>query len=120
MNYAKLKNVMVTDMQRQTLTAANQNVPILFPLDDQPQWFDVKHLVECMFDARAKVRDAIAERKNAEMVRVHYAGHSSRQLITAEIHGLNMQIALMWHEYRQASEAYHATWATYRKNLNRI
>jgi len=99
------------------LVAANQNAPMPKRAIDDPQWYDIKQMVEIMFDARARVRDAIAERRNAETVHIRYNGHPSRQLITAEIHGINMQIALHWHTYRQSASAYHTAWAVYQENL---
>jgi len=115
----QLKNIVTGSQVRQTLKAANQNVPLPYQLQAEPQWYDIKQMVEIMFDARARVRDAIAEHRDAQVLQQTYNGHPGRPLITAEIHGINMQIALHWHAYRTASAAYHTSWARYQANLRR-
>ncbi|HEY8963307.1 MAG TPA: hypothetical protein VIN59_02465 [Alphaproteobacteria bacterium] len=108
-----------TDYRLRKLVAVNQNNPMPMAKGAEPQWYDIKQLVEIMFDARSRVRDALALRRDAQSVHVRYNGHPGRPLITAEIHGINMQIALNWHAYRQASAAYHTAWSTYQENLKR-
>jgi hypothetical protein len=101
------------------IAAANQNVPQKFNTH-APQWYDVKFLVERMFDLRGMVRDGVARRREAETMRRRFVGHPSSQIMIAEIHGHNMDIALAWHDYRNAVAAYHMAWGTYRKNLRRF
>ncbi len=98
---------------------ANQNVALVVPATEAPQWYDVKFLAERMVDLRGMVRNAIANRRRAEQLKQRYAGHSARHIVTAEIHGHSMDIALAWHDYRQATAAYHASWAVYQNNLRR-
>ena len=118
--YAELKNMVMSGQPvRQTKQAANQNMPQGYPDQAEPQWYDIKQMVEIMFDARARVRDAVAERRDAQVLQQTYNGHPGRPLITAEIHGINMQISLHWHAYRMASAAYHKSWSRYQANLRR-
>jgi len=102
------------------VTVANQNRPLaVLKSLETPQWYDVKHMVERMFDLRTDVRNAIEMRRHAEQQKIRCGSHPSRQIFTAEIHGHNMQIAMCWHEYREATALYHHAWNTYRKNLRR-
>ena len=118
--YAELKNMVVSGQPtRQTKQAANQNAPLPYQTEAEPQWYDIKQMVEIMFDTRARVRDAITERRDAQVLQQTYNGHPGRPLITAEIHGINMQISLHWHAYRVASAAYHTAWKRYQANLRR-
>lgn len=101
------------------VAAANQNAPSAYD-QPQPQWYDVKFLIERMFDLRCVVRDAIVKRKAAETMRQRVGAHPARQIVTAEIHGHNMDIALAWHDYREAVATYHRMWGVYRKNLKKF
>lgn len=101
------------------VAAANQNTPSAYDLL-QPQWYDVKFLIERMFDLRGVVRDAIHKRKAAETMRLRVGAHPVRQIVTAEIHGHNMDIALAWHDYREVVRSYHRMWAVYQANLKKF
>lgn len=101
------------------VTVANQNKPLAVVKGlQEPQWYDVKYMVERMFDLRGRVRDAIEMRRHAEQLKIRI-NHPSRLIVTAEIHGHNMQIAMIWHQYREAVATYHEAWAVYQKNLRR-
>ncbi|MCB9986419.1 MAG: hypothetical protein H6865_02160 [Rhodospirillales bacterium] len=106
-----------------SIAVANQNAPLsavaIVANADTPQWYDVKFLAERMFDLRGMVRDAIRSRRGAEQLRQRYAALPARQIVTAEIHGHSMDIALAWHDYRIATAAYHSAWEAYQHNLRR-
>jgi len=118
--YAQIETGIRASETMRRISFANQNTPQALQLVQEPQWYDVKQLIEAMFDARTQVRDTIAERREAETRRLRFGGHPGRQLITAEIHSINMQLALDWHEYRNICAAYHAAWSTYQRNLRRV
>ena len=118
--YAKIETgLKAAGTIRKVTTVANQNMPAIAVQNDAPQWYDVKFLAERMVDMRAVVRESIRNRRRAEQLRKRYAHHSARQIVTAEIHGHNMDIALAWHDYRDATAAYQNAWTTYQQNLRR-
>jgi hypothetical protein len=99
--------------------AANQNSAIASHqiCASAPQWYDVKLLVEQMFDARSRVRDAIEMRRASEMVSVRVM--NACRTIGGGLQGHDMEIAVRWHAYRRTSAAYHRAWAIYQKNMGR-
>lgn len=117
--YAKVQTGEKVVFLTRKVAAANQNALTAYDMPS-PQWYDVKFLVERMFDLRGVVRDAIGKRKAAERMRLRVAGMSVRQIVIAEIHGHNMDIALAWHDYREAVTAYHHMWDVYQKNLKKF
>lgn len=103
MKTAKIEQTMVQDKSR-VLSVANQNTVSPAPSIQNPQWFDVKFMVEEVYALRAKVRQTIAARK------------STAQMGTA-VHHLNRDIALSLQEYRKANAQYQAAWNAYFENL---
>jgi hypothetical protein len=78
----------------------------------------VKLLIEQMFDARTRVRDAIEMRRASDMVSLRIV-NSSRPA-GAGLYGHDLEIAVCWHAYRRASASYHRAWTEYQKNLGQV
>jgi len=106
MKTAKIEQTIAQDKSR-VLSVANQNTVAPAPSVQNPQWYDVKFMVEEVYALRAKVRQAIAARK------------SIAQMDTA-IHHLNRDIAISLQEYRKANAQYQAAWNAYFENLRCI
>lgn len=107
--------------------AANQNSLQATPLafvgpgaSPAPQWYDVKLLVERMFDMRTKVRDAIESRKFSEQVTYKNGTSNVRAIRTDGLYGHDMEIAIAWHSYRRATAEYHRAWNAYQDNLKKF
>lgn len=119
MMYAKIEtNSAAANVQK---LAANQNSQLAFGpgASPAPQWYDVKLLVERMFDLRTKVRDAIEMRKFSEQVKYQSAGTNVRAIRTDGLYGHDMEIAIAWHSYRRATAEYHRAWNAYKNNLKK-